>query len=258
MMMKIRKLQKVTSGGIVSGDYSGEVNKYYINVVFTMSGLDESERNIKVKVTDINYDEINFDDPNSISESMINDAFNQAYVKYACDAVDEEIITGNIDVDFEVKDHDGDTFNCKNDDVFQLRDITRMMPRKDAGVLCKKLLENKGVLSDDDLEDNNIESEEGLEFCNYSILEIEELINTVNKIGIVKIDEDTIMKGNGCIFINNDEFDGTVEEAIIYTITDGLSKMDLASLKAELLDLQKSNEDYYESCEQEELEMINK
>ena len=134
MMMLLKKIEKATRAFF--GEYGRDDE--YVYCVFVMNNL---EKEVKVKVQDMDFDEINFADVNSISESMRNDARNIACIRYAQDFVDTEDITGVIGIDLELATEEGEIFNVANCDVNQLHDILRMTSFKNKVRICKSLLE---------------------------------------------------------------------------------------------------------------------
>lgn len=162
-----------------------------------------------------------------------------------------EVYDHELDETYVVNSIDNFINNCQDDDCYD-EVITQL----------KKIASNEYEVVFEEEDTDDIDSSDiYIDFCDYSIAEIEKLINTANKMGIVKIPDgdgglDTVMKGNrDYVFINNTEFDGNIEQAIIYTISDGGSKFDLDELKTHLIELQADNEDYYQACEREELEI---
>lgn len=139
--MKLINLIPVITAGIL-GDCG--VDEYSIKVEFELTHL---KRAIRIPVQDMDYNGIDFNDVNSITDCMRDDAYNKAYVEYACYFIDDEVIDGEIGVDMEVSFPEGDMFNIFHYDVSQLRDILGMMPKSQRGVLCKELLENRGLLN---------------------------------------------------------------------------------------------------------------
>ena len=138
--MKLINLIPVITAGIL-GDVG--VNEYVIDAVFVLDG---KEKEIRISVQDMDYNGIDFNDVNSITDCMRDDAYNKAYVEYACYFIDDEVIDGEIGVDMEVSSPEGDMFNIFYYDVSQLRDILGIMPKSKKGVLCKELLENRGLI----------------------------------------------------------------------------------------------------------------
>ena len=260
--LRIVGLEKVHNAGVVNTDNS--INEKVVEVNFSFNNKEISTR---AKV-DMDYESIDFGNPESISGNMVAEATNKAYIKYATYFVDDETITGKIGVDMEVTSAEGETSNIMNDDVDQLHDIISMMGEVKAAELCRQLLINKGLLSSDsNLDDEKSSSEKEssddeiwMSFCDYTVAEIEEIINTVNKDGVYEFpatvgSPETIMKIGSSVFIDDEEFDGSVEEAVIYYISE--EKMSLKEVREYLLDAQADTESVWESSEEDEVSSLD-
>ena len=133
--MKIKKITKVNSPGIVAGDCSNEINEYFIYVVFVDNAVEHEE---KVKV-DMDYKNINFDDIHSISDTMKEKAFNNAYAWYAEYYVDAEEIVGNLEVPQVVETIDGEV-DLATTPAEQIRDILGLIPPSKRGKIAYDIL----------------------------------------------------------------------------------------------------------------------
>ena len=174
--LNLTGLRPVEMVGIVNEDYSSDVNDLFVNVEFT--------NNISVRVAvDMDFKDIDFNNMESISETMLKKAWEGAYVQYAQDLIDDEVIDGEFGFDYEIEDpEDGEWETIKNYDVSQFHDIILMTPQKDRGVIAKRLLEVKGVLDSDD-SDNSDDSESKVYLVNAftpNMLDIETIASGFN------------------------------------------------------------------------------
>ena len=141
-MFEIKEINKVNDSGIISGDYSSSTNENFIMVRFVDDEYDYNY-NQKVKV-DIPFEDIDFANIESISDSMITDAKNKASVNYVQYLIDMEFITGQFGFSQKIfNPEEFEEHDIKNNDVTSFYDIINMMSPTEGYEFAKKIISSK-------------------------------------------------------------------------------------------------------------------